>query len=114
MLSVTTLAPLEQGGGGGGHIPVEGTHDWVLRLSGPLSTSMPFRALPPHPIFATGNPFLTLCAQYPVVALCGDILNQLLLPVHSENVPYTSAGSGISVFIYFLLANHAAVSKLTI
>jgi len=80
MLSVTTLAPLEQGGGGGGHIPVEGTHDWVLRLSGPLSTSMPFHALPPHPIFATGNPFLTLCAQYPVVALCGDILNQLLLP----------------------------------
>jgi len=51
---------------------------------------MPFRALPPHAIFIISNPFLTLCAQYPVVALCGAILNQLPLPVHSENVLYTS------------------------
>jgi hypothetical protein len=64
---------------------LNGTHDWVPRLSRPPSTprlsrlpstSMPFRAHPPHPIFITSNPFLTLCAHYPVVALCGGILNQ--------------------------------------
>ena len=111
---------LEHGGGGEGHIPLEGTHDWMARLSGLPSTSMSFRALPPHAIFITSNPFLTLCAQYPVVALCGDILNQLPLPYTAEmSVDYSILFCRIrhiliSGFIYFLLANHAAASKLTI
>ena len=103
---------LEHGGGVGGHIPLEGTHDWVPRLSGSPSTSMPFRALPPHSIFSTSNSFLALCAQYPVVALCGDILDHpepADAPGTQRKCLHTFVGSGIAGFIYFL-ANHATVA----